>query len=203
MEEFEKAVRLSYGRYDDKNTTNRHGHFIAAIRGQISHVEGDLLESLSEGGKRSLQWVNLDKEERDDLALFLSGTSQFLQAPKDNYCKKQDPVPTSACSRGTWDGDLKDGKPSNDENNYMSGIEAKEIPGTRDEITCSSARRTWSTPNVADWKIAIAYEDEQGHQSIPNIVVTPKDKGSRNLLLKQRVGERSSAKSVYALFNQV
>ncbi|KAK4760658.1 hypothetical protein SAY87_005551 [Trapa incisa] len=50
LEEFEKAVWMSYGRYDDKNMTNRHGQFIAAIRDQISRVEGELLESFSDRG---------------------------------------------------------------------------------------------------------------------------------------------------------
>ncbi|XP_031388191.1 uncharacterized protein LOC116201191 isoform X2 [Punica granatum] len=203
LEEFEKAVRLSYGIYDDKNTTNRHGQFIAAIRSQISRVEGELQESLCEGEKQPLQWVNLDEEERDDLALFLAGSSQLLQTPTDDCCKKQDPTTNVACGRGIWDGGLKDGKSYNDDNNFVRGMEAKEIPGTRDEITCTGTRRTWSSPNIADWKIAIADEDEESRRLIPSIEVKPKDKGSRNLFWRQRGGERSSAKSVAALFNQL
>ncbi|KAK4764616.1 hypothetical protein SAY86_025706 [Trapa natans] len=198
LEEFEKAVMMSYGRYDDKNMTNRHGQFIAAIRDQIFRVEGELLESFPNGGNRTLQWVNLDKEECDDLALFLSGTSQCFQTPEYDSCKKQSQVP----SKGIWSGDISDGKLSNDENNSMSEVEAKEIQGTRNEITCSGTRRMWSTPNTADWKIAIADEDEQRHRLIPDIMVTPKDRGSRILLSKQRGGERS-AKSASALFNKL
>lgn len=196
-------MRLSYRRYDDKNTTNRHGQFIAAIRGQILHVKSELQESLCKRGKQPLQWVYLDEEDRDDLALFLSGTSHFLQTPEDDCCKKQDPAPNSACSRGIWNRGLKDGKSNNDDGNYVRGMEANIIPGTRNEITCNGTKGTWSSPNMADWKIAIADEDEQRHQLIPNIEATPNDKESRNLFWYQRVGERSLAKSVTALFNQV
>ena len=82
MEEFEKAVRLSY-RHGDDTTTTRHRQFISAIESQISQVEAALRESFSEEGKQPLRWVNLDEEERDDLAAFLSGTCQTMQSNKD------------------------------------------------------------------------------------------------------------------------
>lgn len=74
MEEFERAVTLSYRNNGDDITITRHSEFLSAIQDQISRVETALNESLKVEGKKPFRWVNLDKEESDDLAHFLSGT---------------------------------------------------------------------------------------------------------------------------------
>ncbi|XP_039008613.1 uncharacterized protein LOC120136724 [Hibiscus syriacus] len=80
LEEFERATRLSRGhRRSDDTTATRHNQFIAAVESQIFRVEAALKESFFEEGKQPLRWVNLDEEECDDLAIFLSGTSPTLQ----------------------------------------------------------------------------------------------------------------------------
>ncbi|KAL9684730.1 hypothetical protein QQ045_022171 [Rhodiola kirilowii] len=79
LEEFDKAVSLSHknSRCGD-NSQTRHGQFVTAIESQISRVEKALKESLNESGAEPLRWVHLNKEECDDLAMFLSGTTKVL-----------------------------------------------------------------------------------------------------------------------------
>ncbi|KAJ7958232.1 putative Syntaxin/t-SNARE family protein [Quillaja saponaria] len=73
LEEFERAVRSSYGKSSSEDARGRHRDFVVAIEDQISNIEHSLQESVSEG-KASLPWVRLDERERNELALFLSGT---------------------------------------------------------------------------------------------------------------------------------
>ncbi|CAL9203479.1 unnamed protein product [Musa hybrid cultivar] len=84
LEEFEKAVRASHGNYSsqENNTIDRHWQFVAAIRNQILLVEKELNHSLIVEGKRPLRWVQLNDDERDDLAVFLSGVPHKFQRPK-------------------------------------------------------------------------------------------------------------------------
>lgn len=84
LEEFERAVHLSHGKYSsEENTITRHRQFIAAIKNQIRDTESELNDSFTEEGKQPLSWVQLDEEERDDLALFLSPIPQPSQEAKD------------------------------------------------------------------------------------------------------------------------
>ncbi|KAF8035321.1 hypothetical protein BT93_C1370 [Corymbia citriodora subsp. variegata] len=214
LEEFERAVRLSDGPRGDQTTTARHGQFIAAIRDQIAHVEAALQEFLGEGGKQPLQWVNLDKEERDDLALFLSGTSELLQTAKDeftehgtslkgfileNYDKKEDlgSNTNAACSSGLMDESksLKDGKPNEDVHCVIDLNAKDQVDKT------GGSRRTWSSPSMGDWRIAVA-DDEERSNLISTFVDTPKEKAPRTLFGKSRCGERTQAKSLTRMFNQ-
>ncbi|CAN6482100.1 unnamed protein product [Victoria cruziana] len=74
LEEFEKAVGLG-GNGQAKEKVARHKQFVVAIRGQISRIEDSLKESVLKEGKTYLPWVQLDKGERDELALFLAADS--------------------------------------------------------------------------------------------------------------------------------
>ncbi|XP_030458843.1 uncharacterized protein LOC115679395 [Syzygium oleosum] len=214
LEEFERAVRLSHGPHGDKTTTARHGQFIGAIRDKISHVEAALQEFLNEGGKQPLQWVNLDKEERDDLALFLSGTLELSQTAKDeftehgtslkgfiveNYDKKEDvgSNTNAACSSGLLDESKssKDGKP-NEGVRCVIDLDAKD---QADKI--GGTRRIWSSPSMGDWRIAVA-DDEERSNLISTVVDTPKEKAPRTLYWKNRCGERTQAMSLTRMFNQ-
>ncbi|KAI4337035.1 hypothetical protein L6164_015495 [Bauhinia variegata] len=73
LEEFERAVRSSYGKSSSDDARNRHRDFVAAIQDKITQVEHSLQESILSDGKASLPWVRLDEGERNELALFLSG----------------------------------------------------------------------------------------------------------------------------------
>lgn len=212
MEEFERAVRLSHGHYRDDITTSRHKQFVAAIESQISHVEAELRKAFIQEGKQPLQWVNLNKEECDDLALFLSGTPQTIKCLKDDLSvvrpsaksptmenchtrKDADQFRNASSSesiyshKGVSDGTSK----KNDE--VVIDVEERETSRTRESIICqadktSGTRRTWSSPNVGALKVVIADEDEHRDKS-PRVDATPKEKGSKPLFWKQRCGELS------------
>lgn len=74
LEEFERAVRSSYVRSSNDDAKDRHREFITAIENQISNIENSLKENSLSQGKPPLPWVRLDEGERNELALFLSGS---------------------------------------------------------------------------------------------------------------------------------
>ncbi|KAF8392899.1 hypothetical protein HHK36_021139 [Tetracentron sinense] len=218
LEEFEKAVRLSRGNRSEDNATARHRQFVAAIEDQISRVEYALRESLTEEGKPPLRWVNLDKEERDDLAAFLSGSLGTLQGKKDEYVEVGPSTNSSlqgsqlrindanldsdaACKFDIVDGskNSKDVVIIKKDAKYIVELEAKEISGTRDDLNCqpessTGTRRTWSSPNFGAWKIIVSDEDEQRKTFLSSIESTPKEKGSKNNFWKQMCGENLRAR---------
>uniref|UniRef100_A0A5B7AR85 Syntaxin 6/10/61 N-terminal domain-containing protein n=1 Tax=Davidia involucrata TaxID=16924 RepID=A0A5B7AR85_DAVIN len=76
LEDFERAVSLSA--MTDKSQTrenviSRHKQFIRAIREQIIHVEKSLEDPSVGDLVRNTEWVHLNEQDRDGLALFLSG----------------------------------------------------------------------------------------------------------------------------------
>ncbi|XP_031274258.1 uncharacterized protein LOC116132737 isoform X1 [Pistacia vera] len=76
LEDFERAVSSSA--MIDKSrmmedVISRHKQFIGAIREQINQVEKSLVDPSMGKFLRNSEWVNLNKQDRDGLALFLSG----------------------------------------------------------------------------------------------------------------------------------
>uniref|UniRef100_A0A803P630 Syntaxin 6/10/61 N-terminal domain-containing protein n=1 Tax=Cannabis sativa TaxID=3483 RepID=A0A803P630_CANSA len=76
LEDFQRAV--SYSTITEKSqmkdeVISRHRQFIRAIREQIIHVEKSLEETSIGNPVKNNEWVNLNEEDRDGLALFLSG----------------------------------------------------------------------------------------------------------------------------------
>lgn len=227
LEEFERAVRLSYGHGREDNSTTRHRQFIVAIENQISRVEAALRESFLEEGKQPLRWVNLDEEERDDLAAFLSGTSQVtgcaiskdecieLRPTVKSSCEKNhikrsdaDPKFNSSCNKDNFD-EIKCFKDViSSSKDYAVELEGNELLGSTDDIICqvdraTNTRRTWSSPNIGALRIVIADEDEQRNQLLPGFEDTPKEKGSKLLFWKQRCGEVPQVKGAVHVFNRL
>ena len=221
---------MSYGHRGEDSSTARHSQFISAIESQISRVESALRESFVEEGKKPLRWVNLNEEECDDLAAFLSGTSQITHTSKDegigirtpmksthtleeNQIKRKiaTSLQSSASSkRGIYDEivSVKEEFTVNQDEKYDMELGLKEVYGSRDDSICqvdktANTRRTWSTPNFGDLKIVIADEDEQRNQLISDFESTPKEKGSKFIFWKKRCGELSRANGAVNLFNQV
>ncbi|XP_011043977.1 PREDICTED: uncharacterized protein LOC105139289 isoform X2 [Populus euphratica] len=221
LEEFERAVWLSHGHRSDDITASRHKQFVAAIESQISRVEAALREAFRGEGKQPLRWVNLDKEECDDLAMFLSGTVQIPQIVKDDCTTLRSPMKgslgenhhkrrnldhnTSAnCSGGASD---ENEFITNKKNEHIIDIEEKENLGMRDDIICQvdktiGSRRTWSSPNFGALKIVIAQDDGQRDKVMSSVEATPKEKGYKPFFWKQRCGEHSRAKGSITLFNK-
>ncbi|KAF8654969.1 hypothetical protein HU200_061401 [Digitaria exilis] len=79
LEQFERAVSSSNDKYSlEEGTLARRRQFIVAIEDQISRVEKEINGSSIDNGKRGLNWVKLDDEERDDLVAFLSAPAEFF-----------------------------------------------------------------------------------------------------------------------------
>ncbi|KAG5563699.1 hypothetical protein RHGRI_000039 [Rhododendron griersonianum] len=174
LEEFEKAVRLSYRNRNDDFTMARHRQFVDAIETQISRVETELRESFSKQGNQPLRWVNLNEEECNDLAAFLSGTSGISQTMKDqctllgasisstfqeNTCLKN-----KGCNQGIsyHTKGSEDVLASNRDASYIIDIEATESHETRDAVNCQADRTSdlgsswWvseKTPNSCRFKL--------------------------------------------------
>ncbi|XP_017982457.1 PREDICTED: uncharacterized protein LOC18589312 isoform X1 [Theobroma cacao] len=212
LEEFERAIRLSHGHRHDDITATRHRQFIAAIEIQICRVEDALKEAFIEEGKQPLRWVNLDEEERDDLAMFLSGTSPSLQPSAKNTLLENchggmdsNPNFNSTCNGNMCEVNIF--KDSGKDAECFIDVEDEESSGRTDEVSCgqdrtTGTRRTWSSPNFGALKIVIADKYEDRSQIRSGIEATPKEKGSKPLFRKQRCGELPQAKGALSLFNQ-
>ncbi|XP_013622075.1 PREDICTED: uncharacterized protein LOC106328223 isoform X1 [Brassica oleracea var. oleracea] len=161
LEEFERAVRLSHGRCRDDTTLTRHKQFVSAIENQIHRVQS----ALSENGEQPLRWVDLNKEERDDLAMFLSGSSQTSES------FSSESINLSRCY-GDCVIDIDDERGS------------PESAGNR-----NGTRRTWSSPNVPDisaLRINVPLEEEENKRYVSQTEATPKEKGYKPLFWMQR-----------------
>lgn len=223
LEEFERAVQLSRGHCSDDFTASRHKQFVTAIESQISLVEAALREAFSGEGKQPFRWVNLDKEECDDLAIFLSGTIQIPENVKDDCTTAKSPMKGSpgenphkrkkvdhnsgpTCSRGT--SDENEFITDNKKGEFIIDIQEKENLGMRDDIISqvdktTDSRRTWSSPNFGSMKFVVARDDKQRDKMKSSVEATPKEKGYETFFWKRRCGEHSRAKGSITLFNQL
>jgi hypothetical protein len=228
LEELEKAVRLSYRHLGDENRATRHRQFISAIESQISEVEAALRESNIEEGKQPLRWVNLDEEERDDFAAFLSGTCETVQNTRDDcvdvspstktsilekqVCKEDKIVNVNAFY--SWDGSTNekastDAVAFNKDREYAIEIKAEDISRNSDDVVSqtdvtTSTRKTWSPPpNYAALRIVVSDEDEQRNKPSRTVDATPKEKGFKPLFWKQKFEEYPQAMRTVHMFNQI
>ncbi|XP_077238312.1 uncharacterized protein LOC143879691 isoform X2 [Tasmannia lanceolata] len=180
LEEFEKAVKNSHGNCSADNTNARHRQFVTVLENQISRIEKALRDSFIEEGKPPLPWVQLDEEERDDLAVFLSGTSHDTKNEgvgirpsegnvRGNQQRGNADLGVGAVRVGGAPKCLKGFKEIvtiNKDSKYVVELAAKELPKTMDEIhihgeRLNEQRRTWSSPDIGAWKIVIADKDVQ------------------------------------------
>eukprot|EP01018_Ginkgo_biloba_P013195 Gb_12996 [translate_table: standard] len=90
LEDFERAVKLTsltHKTYSSDDAPSRHMQFIMAIQNQIAGIEKALQDSITKEGNRSLQWVDLDDQDRDDLAMFLSGSRASKNSVDHSICR--------------------------------------------------------------------------------------------------------------------
>ncbi|XP_004302986.1 PREDICTED: uncharacterized protein LOC101293018 [Fragaria vesca subsp. vesca] len=108
LEDFERAV--SFSAMTGKSQINgdvisRHKQFIRAIREQIAYVEKSLEGKSIEDPMRNTRWVNLNEQDRDGLALFLTGgnvTSDSYDGEDSNMLRRfLDPATSSSAKDGT------------------------------------------------------------------------------------------------------
>lgn len=204
LEEMDRAVRLSHRNCSEDSTATRHREFVVAIENQISHIETALREFLNEDGKEPLHWVDLNKEERDDLAIFLSGTSRTLSSSKPGYIDSGLTTNHSVWEKnncGKEDEDLnlnnshsRDCKVeitsfedaiyiNKDIGSDATALEEKEDPEMRDGMNCqadrrSSSRRMNALANFSVLKILVP------NTPALHVFDSPKEKGSKPALWK-------------------
>lgn len=187
MEEFEKAVRMSYRSHVDDITINRHSQFVSALEDQISRVETALKESFEVEGKKPFRWVNLDEEECDDLALFLSGTSGTSQRINDQAMtttlinKKKNSMKDSTLGfevKSKIQVLDKETSPQEASRDYVDANCSVQQEESRllETDKFASNRRTWSPSEISALEIVIVKDDKQKHGSVE---ATSREKGSK------------------------
>ncbi|CAH2034086.1 unnamed protein product [Thlaspi arvense] len=75
-DEFQRAVQSSYDNRLSDETRDRHREFTFAMESQVSKIEKSLKEAAQSDGKGTPRWVRLDEDDRNELALFLTGPSE-------------------------------------------------------------------------------------------------------------------------------
>ncbi|XP_042002310.1 uncharacterized protein LOC121751602 [Salvia splendens] len=202
LEEFERAVCLSYRNKVDDITITRHKEFVSAIEDQISRVETALKVSLEVEGKKPFRWVNLDKEESDDLVHFLSGSPGTSQMIKDGHINVGapdrdhslgSPVSSKVPNRG-WEevaAGVKDIGCSFE-------LQEREVRDTEDEISNRAGEslynlRVWNSPDRNALEIVV---DTENRETNGLIEAMPKEKGSEPLIWRSTGEMHRKAKEV-------
>ncbi|XP_019099234.1 PREDICTED: uncharacterized protein LOC104776820 isoform X1 [Camelina sativa] len=84
LDEFQKAVKSSYDNRMSDETRDRHREFTFAMEAQVSKIEISLKEAAVSDGKGTPRWVRLDEDDRNELALFLTGPSDSVKVVNQN-----------------------------------------------------------------------------------------------------------------------
>ncbi|PIA33088.1 hypothetical protein AQUCO_04200091v1 [Aquilegia coerulea] len=214
LEEFERAVRSSYVDNSAKDAKTRHCQFIDAIRNQIDTVENSLkefafAEGKSEGKTASLPWVRLDEGERDELALFLSGSPAARNATQniDAHTKERRESNTV--------GAHEEMMPDCSKNSCQSA--EKDLEEPKEDKLRGHRRTASASADIGSWKIAVGDEqrkssDGQPDQPLPRIVsfsgflstMEPmtKIKSSKNGFRKWKLADRHQATDTLPLQSQ-
>nr|CAD1837856.1 unnamed protein product [Ananas comosus var. bracteatus] len=153
LEELERAVRsndedLSVG----EDARARHEQFAEAIGSRITMVENSLKESNLKHGEKGLSWVRLDKGERDELALFLSGSSP--QWRKELIIPSVGQLEVGNCMVKVNKEALIDCSKNSSESTESSSSEI------RDNRTRGHRRVASASADIGSWKISIPSEGE-------------------------------------------
>ncbi|XP_051142921.1 uncharacterized protein LOC127259569 [Andrographis paniculata] len=198
LEEFERAVRLSYQKNSDKNMIIRHKQFVSAIEDQISRIETAFRESLFVEGKKQFRWVDLDEEDCHDLALFLSGTpgtSKRIEGENIN----QNAVETNSSNKcGVEESCSLESKSisempmanlGKDSEQLLTKLREGEISAVTDEINhqdnqVSGNKNSWSLAGGSAHEIVIDINDDRQNDVLTES--TPKEKGSKHVFRSLR-----------------
>ncbi|OWM79088.1 uncharacterized protein LOC116198136 [Punica granatum] len=91
LEDFERAINSSAAKNESRreHVILRHSQFISAIRAHITNVENSLQDPSYGETFRDSEWVSLNEQDRNGLALFLSGGNSIEQS---KYNGKDDSI---------------------------------------------------------------------------------------------------------------
>ncbi|KZV54781.1 hypothetical protein F511_40612 [Dorcoceras hygrometricum] len=216
LEEFEKAVCMSYRKHSDDITITRHRQFVSALEDQISHVEATLKESFNVEEKKSLQWVDIDQENCEDFALFLSG-SPGTSLKKEDESEKVEEATTGSyikknclekyCSLGLEvpsktqipnNGKTLEVGTSSESSSCLMELEKRKLTDTEDEMLVQSDKltcnlRSMKFPDKSSLEIVIDSDDRQ-KKSLTQ--ATPKEKGSKPSFWRSRCEQDPEAKGL-------
>jgi hypothetical protein len=162
LEEFGRAVGSSYtSTSSSEDAKDRHNHFITAIESHISKVESSLNESTVSHGKPPLPWVRLDEGERNELALFLSGSPSGNRASAKVHCKDQG-------MENSWEADQPVVSECSRSSSHL--VDLCQVDGKEDKIP--GHRRTASaSADIGSWKIAVV--DDALPHDVPSVKPDP------------------------------
>ncbi|CAH2077486.1 unnamed protein product, partial [Thlaspi arvense] len=208
LEEFERAVRLRHGHCRDDTTLTRHKQFVSAIENQIHRVQSDLQEALTENDKQPSRWVDLNKEERDDLAMFLSGSSQTSESLNSESTNLRDSSTSSLAENPRVISSRREMRCYGESPDCVIDIDEGGSPESADAVIRLQAdkkfgtRRTWSSPNVPNISalrinVPVGGKEEERKRLVSEIDATPKEKGSKPLFWLQ------SSRDYNQLFDRV
>ncbi|XP_051149543.1 uncharacterized protein LOC127264159 [Andrographis paniculata] len=198
LEEFERAIHISYRNNSDDSTTTRHREFVTAIQDQILRVETALKESLNTEGTEPFRWVNLDEEECDDLEHFLSGTpgTSHGSSLRRSNAKGDSPHGSGVSSilqTANQEIRLKEVPRSIVAANSFIELQESKFPESADEIRnqvdeISNNRRAWSLSDRTALEIVVD-NDERPRNAL--VESTPKEKGFKSFFWRPRSGAKS------------
>lgn len=154
-----------------KSTKSRRAQFISAIGSQILIVENSLKECNLSEGEKSLSWVRLNEGERDELALFLSGSDQEQEKVVD--LPPFDPLKSQAASADPDNEALKISVSSEDDNSQklleeQSNFLPPRMPSfSWPTSSHSSSKINWYLNGFRKWRggrgcdVSIPLQDQQ------------------------------------------
>eukprot|EP00249_Psilotum_nudum_P020896 c27887_g2_i1 orf=428-1765(+) len=147
LEEFERAVKAAASieqAYVGEDAPDRHDQFVEAIRTQIISIENSLLDTEDTVALKALPAVELDDKDKDDLAMFLSGSRPCESSVvKDmravphlrEQAKKKSP---STSSRSRENGGQLSSLSTLPTSSITNSCEVNEIRDRSDQSSCST-----------------------------------------------------------------
>ncbi|KAK6151459.1 hypothetical protein DH2020_014094 [Rehmannia glutinosa] len=179
LEEFEKAVRLSYRNNSDDITITRHKQFVSAIEDQISRDRNGIKGIIKRGRKETISVGTSQRIKEEGIKM---GTVVSSSSNKSN---------TKEVCSFSFEVSSKVNTPNltniEDINCFVEQQESRFIE-TGDEISCqpdniTSNRRAWSSPDKNSLEIVIDNDDRRKNALIE---VTPKEKGFKPFFWRSR-----------------
>ncbi|CAH8298917.1 unnamed protein product [Eruca vesicaria subsp. sativa] len=99
LDEFQRAVQSSYHNRQSDETRDRHREFTLAMETQVAKIEKSLKEA---DGKGTPRWIRLDEDDRNELALFLTGPSESERKQLSINGHRRAASATTPVDIGSW-----------------------------------------------------------------------------------------------------